>query len=68
MMGRKTLRQIREQLAAARAGVTPPTANPVEALESLERIADELRSDVDDNAREPTAECDPITTETTSEK
>ncbi len=42
MTGRKTLRQIREQLAAARSGAAAPTTDPAEVLESLDRFADEL--------------------------
>ena len=42
MTGRKTLREIREQLAAARANATAPITDPAGVLESLDRLADEL--------------------------
>lgn len=43
MTGRKALREVREQLAAARAGALPAAdAAGQEALEALERLADEL--------------------------
>ena len=44
MTGRKTLREIREQLAAARAEALPATdaASAQEALKALDRLADEL--------------------------
>ena len=44
MTGRKTLREVREQLAAARTGGLPTTdtAAAREALEALDRLADEL--------------------------
>ena len=43
MTGRKTLREVREQLAVARAGGLPTAdASAQEALEALEHLADEL--------------------------
>jgi hypothetical protein len=43
MTGRKTLREVREQLAAARAGALPTAdAAAQEAIDALERLADEL--------------------------
>ena len=44
MTGRKTLREIREQLAAARAGTAPATDSPQgqKLLEELDRLAAEL--------------------------
>jgi hypothetical protein len=44
MTGRKTLREIREQLTAAKAAVTPSKADPAAVLETLDRLADELRN------------------------
>jgi hypothetical protein len=53
MTGRKTLREIREQLAAARAGAAPP-ADPSGLLESLDRLADDLgRPPAGEDVREP---------------
>ena len=57
MTGRKTLKEIREQLAVARAG-TLPTADAAaqETLEALERLADELESAKEDrSAGEPSS-------------
>jgi len=46
MTGRKTLREIRDQLAAARAQTQPTTvsAEARETLEALDRLADELEA------------------------
>jgi hypothetical protein len=44
MTGRRTLREIREQLAAAQAGSEPTTDTPQgrKVLEALDRLADEI--------------------------
>lgn len=55
MMGRKTLREVREQLEAARAGVPPKTAGP-DAIAALEQLADDLRRTTrnrDEQGQEP---------------
>ena len=61
MTGRKTLREIREQLAAARAGAQPTAdASAQETLEALTRLADEL-----DSAKEDRSEGEPSSQDTT---
>ena len=59
MTGRKTLQEVREQLAAARAATLPvaDTAKAQETLAALDRLADELDPSKDDcGAGEPSSQ------------
>ena len=59
MTGRKTLREVREQLAAARAQTRPATvtAEAQETLEALDRLADELEAAKDSSSEgEPSSQ------------